>query len=64
MAAPLRTMVIGRRAHAVLPDDALDYVAGYSVANDVSARELQFKNGQWLRGKGFDTFCPLPRAGR
>ena len=52
-------VVIGRQAHAVRPDDALDYVAGYSVANDVSARELQFKDGQWFRGKGFDTFCPL-----
>ena len=32
---------------------------GYTIANDVSARDLQFKDGQWTRGKGFDTFCPL-----
>ena len=40
-------------------DDALDFVAGYKVGNDVSARELQFSDGQWFRGKGMDTFCPL-----
>lgn len=43
-------------------DDALSVVAGYTCANDMSARDLQFKDGQWLRGKTFDTFCPvLPR---
>jgi len=52
-------VVIGRRACAVHADDALDHVYGYSVANDVSARDLQFRDGQWFRGKGFDTFCPL-----
>lgn len=52
-------VVIGRRAHNVTVGDALDYVHGYCVANDVSARELQFKDGQWFRGKGFDTFCPI-----
>jgi len=50
---------IGRRARRISTDDALEYVAGYRCANDVSARNLQFADGQWLRGKGFDTFCPL-----
>src|SRR5581483_8948132 len=50
---------IARQARRVSPDDALDVVAGYRCANDVSARNLQFGDGQWLRGKSFDTFCPL-----
>ncbi len=52
-------VVIGRTARHVDVADALEYVAGYTCANDVSARDLQFSEGQWLRGKGFDTFCPL-----
>jgi 5-carboxymethyl-2-hydroxymuconate isomerase len=52
-------IVIGRRVRAVAAADALDVVAGYLCANDVSARDLQFKDGQWLRAKGFDTFCPI-----
>jgi 2-keto-4-pentenoate hydratase/2-oxohepta-3-ene-1,7-dioic acid hydratase in catechol pathway len=52
-------VVIGRTVRRIGVDDALDAVAGYVAANDVSARNLQFKDGQWLRGKGFDTFCPL-----
>ena len=51
--------VIGERAARVGRDAALDYVYGYTVANDVSARDVQFADGQWFRGKGFDTFCPL-----
>jgi 2-keto-4-pentenoate hydratase/2-oxohepta-3-ene-1,7-dioic acid hydratase in catechol pathway len=43
----------------VSADDALAAVEGYTCANDVSARDLQFKDGQWLRGKGFDSFCPV-----
>ena len=39
--------------------DALSYVRGYTVANDVSARDLQFADGQWVRAKSLDTFCPL-----
>jgi len=50
---------IGRRGRRLSTEDALEYVAGYRCANDVSARNLQFADGQWLRGKGFDTFCPL-----
>ena len=41
------------------PEDALAHVFGYTVANDVSARDLQFGDGQWVRGKSLDTFCPL-----
>jgi 2-keto-4-pentenoate hydratase/2-oxohepta-3-ene-1,7-dioic acid hydratase in catechol pathway len=51
--------VIGERASRVGRDEALDYVFGYTAANDVSARDVQFADGQWFRGKGFDTFCPL-----
>jgi 5-carboxymethyl-2-hydroxymuconate isomerase len=52
-------VVIGRRARRVDPSAALDHVFGYAVANDVSARDVQFADGQWVRGKSFDTFCPL-----
>jgi 2-keto-4-pentenoate hydratase/2-oxohepta-3-ene-1,7-dioic acid hydratase in catechol pathway len=52
-------VVIGRRARDVGRDDALDHVYGYTVGNDVSARDLQFSDGQWVRAKSLDTFCPL-----
>ncbi len=52
-------VVIGKRASRVGRDDALDYVYGYTAGNDVSARDVQFADGQWFRGKGFDTFCPV-----
>jgi 2-keto-4-pentenoate hydratase/2-oxohepta-3-ene-1,7-dioic acid hydratase in catechol pathway len=52
-------VIIGRRARRVRREDALDYVLGYTCANDVSARDFQKKDGQWGRAKGFDTFCPL-----
>lgn len=52
-------VVIGRPARRVSAGDALGYVAGYTVCNDVSARNLQFGDGQWVRGKSLDTFCPL-----
>lgn len=51
--------VIGRRARKVRTAEALDYVLGYTVCNDVSARDAQFADGQWSRAKSFDTFCPL-----
>jgi 2-keto-4-pentenoate hydratase/2-oxohepta-3-ene-1,7-dioic acid hydratase in catechol pathway len=55
-------IVVGAKARRISADDALSVVAGYTCANDVSARDLQFKDGQWLRAKSFDTFCPvLPR---
>jgi len=52
-------VVIGRRATSVPVDDALDFVRGYVVANDVSGRDLQFSDGQWVRGKSLDTFLPV-----
>jgi 5-carboxymethyl-2-hydroxymuconate isomerase len=52
-------VVIGRPARNVAPEQALEHVFGYTVANDVSARDLQFGDGQWVRGKSIDTFCPL-----
>jgi 5-carboxymethyl-2-hydroxymuconate isomerase len=51
--------VVGRSASRVSVDEALDHVFGYTVANDVSARDVQFSDGQWVRGKSLDTFCPL-----
>jgi acylpyruvate hydrolase len=52
-------VVIGRRARQVSVESAVDYVAGYTIINDVSARDLQFSDGQWLRAKSFDTFAPM-----
>ena len=54
-------VVIGRKAKNVSRERALDYVLGYTCANDVSARDWQKQMGgsQWCRGKTFDTFCPL-----
>ena len=52
-------VVIGRRARQVTLESALDYVAGYTIINDVSARDLQFSDGQWVRAKSFDTFAPM-----
>ena len=56
-------VVIGQRAHRVPRDRALDVVLGYVCVNDVSVRELQQRDGQWARAKGYDTFCPIgPRV--
>lgn len=52
-------VVIGRQARNVPVDSALDYVGGYTVINDVSARDLQGTEPQWIRGKALDTFAPL-----
>ncbi|HYX28193.1 MAG TPA: fumarylacetoacetate hydrolase family protein [Pyrinomonadaceae bacterium] len=52
-------VVIGKPAKKVNEADALDHVFGYSLINDVSARDLQFGDGQWTRGKSLDTFAPL-----
>ena len=52
-------VVIGKRCRNVTEEDALSYVLGYTIANDVTARDLQPKNGQWTIAKGFDTFLPL-----
>jgi 2-keto-4-pentenoate hydratase/2-oxohepta-3-ene-1,7-dioic acid hydratase in catechol pathway len=52
-------VIIGRPARRVAEADALHYVLGYTCLNDVSARDLQFGDGQWARGKSLDTFCPM-----
>jgi len=52
-------VVIGRRTHMVRPDEAVSHVLGFLCANDVTSRELQKRDGQWTRAKGFDTFCPV-----
>jgi 2-keto-4-pentenoate hydratase/2-oxohepta-3-ene-1,7-dioic acid hydratase in catechol pathway len=52
-------VIIGQEARNVSPEKALLHVFGYTCANDVSARDLQFADGQWTRGKSLDTFCPL-----
>jgi len=52
-------VVIGRAARRVTVNEALEHVLGYTCLNDVSARDLQFGDGQWARGKSLDTFCPM-----
>lgn len=55
-------VVIGKRAREVREADALSYVLGYTAGNDVSDRVQQFGDGQWIRGKGYDTYLPLGPA--
>jgi 2-keto-4-pentenoate hydratase/2-oxohepta-3-ene-1,7-dioic acid hydratase in catechol pathway len=52
-------VVIGERVRGASAENALEAVAGYLCLNDVSARDLQFSDGQWVRGKSLDTFCPV-----
>jgi len=52
-------VVIGRGGRNIQLEEALDYVGGYTVFNDVSARDFQYRDGQWFRGKSFDTFAPM-----
>lgn len=52
-------LVIGKRGRNIAAADAMDYVFGYTCVNDITARDLQKKDGQWTRGKGFDTFCSV-----
>ncbi len=52
-------VVVGETARHVSEEAALDYVFGYTIVNDVSARDLQSGDGQWVRGKSLDTFCPV-----
>ena len=51
--------VIGKRTRGITPEQAYDYIFGYTVGNDITARDLQRSDGQWTRAKGFDTFCPI-----
>ncbi len=55
-------VIIGKRGHDIPESEAMDYVAGYSIFNDVSARDYQKRTNQWLLGKSFDTFGPLGPA--
>jgi 2-keto-4-pentenoate hydratase/2-oxohepta-3-ene-1,7-dioic acid hydratase in catechol pathway len=59
---PEFAFVIGRHGHDIPRDHALDYVAGYTIINDVSARDYQFVTSQWMVGKTFDTHCPMGPA--
>jgi 2-keto-4-pentenoate hydratase/2-oxohepta-3-ene-1,7-dioic acid hydratase in catechol pathway len=52
-------VVIGKRGRNIIAENAKDYIYGYTIGNDVTARDLQRSDGQWTRGKGFDTFCPF-----
>lgn len=49
--------VVGKRGRHITTEDAKNYILGYTVGNDVTARDLQKTDGQWTRAKGFDTFC-------
>jgi len=51
--------VIGKRGRHIPEEQAYNYIVGYTICHDVSARDIQFSDGQWLRGKAFDTFAPL-----
>lgn len=55
-------VIIGQRARNIPRSEAFDVIFGYTCANDVSARDLQLVDGQWVRGKSLDTFCPLGPA--
>jgi 2-keto-4-pentenoate hydratase/2-oxohepta-3-ene-1,7-dioic acid hydratase in catechol pathway len=52
-------VVIKKTCKGISPEQAWDYIAGYTMLNDISARDAQFADGQWIRGKSFDSFCPL-----
>ena len=55
-------IVVGKVSHLVAPEDAGAHILGYTAGNDVTADDLQRRDGQWTRAKGFDTFCPLGPA--
>jgi len=52
-------VIIGKKAKNIEKEEALDYVFGYTILNDVSARDIQFSDKQWVRSKSLDTFCPM-----
>lgn len=52
-------VVIGKRCKKATRENAMDYVLGFTCINDISARDMQWSDGQWTRGKGLDTFCPM-----
>jgi 2-keto-4-pentenoate hydratase/2-oxohepta-3-ene-1,7-dioic acid hydratase in catechol pathway len=55
-------VVIGKAGRRISKEKALEHVRGYVCANDVSARDIQYAEGQWFRGKNFETFCPVGPA--
>ncbi len=52
-------VIIGKQGADIAPEDAADYIYGYTILNDVTARDLQKKHAQWFLGKSLDTFCPI-----
>jgi 2-keto-4-pentenoate hydratase/2-oxohepta-3-ene-1,7-dioic acid hydratase in catechol pathway len=52
-------VLIGRKGHNIAPNESFSYIAGYTIINDVSARDLQVLDVQWVRGKSLDTYCPM-----
>ena len=52
-------VIIGKRGRWIPPENTVDFIYGFTIANDVTARDIQHSDTQWTRGKGFDTFCPL-----
>ena len=52
-------IVMGKRGRWIAAEEAEKYILGYTIGNDVTARDLQERDGQWTRSKGFDTFCPI-----
>lgn len=56
------SVIIGKEGINIKPEEAEEYIFGYTVANDVSARDLQGKHKQWFKGKSLDTFCPMGPA--
>jgi 2-keto-4-pentenoate hydratase/2-oxohepta-3-ene-1,7-dioic acid hydratase in catechol pathway len=52
-------VVIGKRGRWIPGEESKNYILGFSIGNDVTARDIQYKDLQWTRGKGFDTFCPI-----
>ena len=53
------TIIIGKGGRNIAPEQAMDHVFGYSIINDVTARDVQMRHAQWYLGKSFDTFCPM-----
>jgi acylpyruvate hydrolase len=52
-------VIIKRKARNIITDKVDEFIAGYTILNDISARDVQFADGQWTRGKSFDSFCPI-----
>ena len=52
-------IVIGKKCKNIKKKDALNYIRGYTILNDITARDIQERDGQWTRAKSFDTFCPI-----